>query len=150
MTGRGGGEQGRPLAVAEERAIFHLSFPVSSLAVALDFYQRGLGATVGRRSRGWADVVLFGHHITLHDQPTQVLPRSARGVRHFGAILQWTQWEAVRTRLLSFDATLDQQIQHRARGDRDEHIKLLVEDPDGNVIELKAYKDLGSISDALV
>lgn len=136
-------------AMPEPRAIFHLSFPVSSLDAALDFYCRYLGASIGRRSGEWTDVVLFGHQITLHQQPSQVLPRSARGVRHFGAILSWQQWEWLRARLLTLDPALTERIQHRAPGTMEEHVKLLLEDPDGNLIELKAYKDLRSISTAL-
>jgi uncharacterized protein len=135
--------------MSEARAIFHLSFPVSSLDEALDFYCRCLGASVGRRSGEWTDVVLFGTQITLHQQPSQVLPRSARGVRHFGAILPWPQWESLRARVLSFEPALAERIQHRAPGTVEEHVKLLVEDPDGNLIELKAYKEVRSISTAL-
>jgi uncharacterized protein len=134
----------------ERRAIFHLSFPVSSLEAALGFYQRCLGATVGRHVGEWADIVLFGHQITLHNQPSQVLPRSARGVRHFGAILTWEHWQAVRSRVIAYNPGLAANIQHRLAGEPGEHVKLLLEDPDGNVIEIKAYRDLGSISPALV
>ena len=131
------------------RAIFHLSFPVSSLDDALDFYQRCLGASLGRHAGEWADVVLFGHQITLHQQPAQGLPRAARGVRHFGVILPWTAWDALRARLLDFDASLVRDVQHRAVGEAGEHVKLLLDDPDGNLIEIKAYRDLGSVSPAL-
>jgi uncharacterized protein len=133
----------------QQRAIFHLSFPVSSLEAALGFYQRCLGATVGRHTGEWADVVLFGHQLTLHNQPSQVLARSARGVRHFGAILGWEDWQAIRSRVISFNPALAENIQHRLAGEPAEHVKLLLEDPDGNVIELKAYRNLGSVSPAL-
>jgi uncharacterized protein len=132
------------------RAIFHLSFPVSSLDAALGFYQRCLGATVGRHTGEWADVILFGHQVTLHNQPSQVLPRSARGVRHFGAILGWEDWQAIRSRVIAYNPALEHNIQHRLAGEPGAHVKLLLEDPDGNVIEIKAYSDLGSVSPALV
>jgi uncharacterized protein len=134
----------------QQRSIFHLSFPVSSLDAALGFYQRCLGATPGRRTDEWADVVLFGHQLTLHDQPSQVLDRSARGVRHFGAILSWEDWQALRARVIGLSPALAQNIQHRLVGQSGEHVKLLLEDPDGNVIEVKAYRDLGSVFPALV
>jgi uncharacterized protein len=132
-----------------KRAVFHLSFPVSSLEAALAFYEHCLGATVGRHMGEWADVVLFGHQVTLHNQPSQVLARSARGVRHFGVILDWEDWQAVRTRVISFSPALAENIQHRLAGEPGEHVKLLLEDPDGNVIEIKAYRDLGRVSPAL-
>jgi uncharacterized protein len=133
----------------QQRAIFHLSFPVTSLEAALGFYQRCLGATVGRHTGDWADVILFGHQLTLHHAPSQVLARSARGVRHFGAILDWEQWEAVCARALSFSPALADSIQHHLVGEPGEHAKLLLEDPDGNVVEIKAYRNLDSVSAAL-
>lgn len=133
----------------QQRAIFHLSFPVTSLEASLAFYQRYLGATVGRQTGDWADVILFGHQLTLHHAPSQVLAPSARGVRHFGAILGWEQWEAVCARALSFSPALADGIQRRLVGEPGEHAKLLLEDPDGNMIEIKAYRDLDSVSPAL-
>jgi uncharacterized protein len=129
----------------EGSAIFHLSFPVRSLDTALHFYRSCLGATVGRHHGEWADIILFGHQLTLHERPSQVLAREDRGVRHFGAILQWNHWESVRTRVLAFDAGLAQCIHHHAPGEPEEHVKLLVEDPDGNLIEIKAYRDIHSV-----
>ena len=48
-----------------ERHIFHLSIPVSELAVAKKFYVEALGATVGRENADWLDILLWGHQITL-------------------------------------------------------------------------------------
>lgn len=133
----------------QQRTIFHLSFPVTSLDASLDFYQRCLSATVGRHTGDWADVILFGHQLTLHHEPSQVLARSARGVRHFGAILDWEQWEAVCARALGFSPALAGNIQHHLAGESGEHAKLLLKDPDGNVVEIKAYRNLDSVSAAL-
>lgn len=132
-----------------QRAVFHLSFPVSSLAEARAFYEGCLGARIGRVTDQWVDIIVFGHQVTIHEIPMQVLPRDARGVRHFGAILAWEQWETVRNRVLAFDPSLEQHISHRAAGTRDEHVKLLLEDPDGNAIEIKAYREIASIAAAL-
>ena len=50
--------------------IFHLSFPVRDLEEALGFYTGTLGGGVpGRREDGWADVALFGAHLTLQHVP---------------------------------------------------------------------------------
>ncbi|HEX7709214.1 MAG TPA: VOC family protein [Thermoanaerobaculia bacterium] len=124
------------------RSIFHLSFPVTSLSASLEFYLSVLGATVGRRTDGWADVIVFGHQLTLHELPDQVLPREQQGVRHFGAILDWSEWEAL-------PANLPVSPQLREAGTDREHVKLLLEDPDGYVIEIKAYRNLDTISPRL-
>ena len=119
-------------------AIFHLSFPVSDLAASLAFYEKCLGARRGRNGEGWTDLILFGHQVTLHARPEQVLPREAHGVRHFGAILPWAELERLRDDLPASVAGL--RVLHRDAGGRDEHLKLLLDDPDGNLIELKAYR----------
>src|SRR5690348_14431657 len=132
-----------------ERAIFHLSFPVASLPVSLAFYERVFGATLGRRTATWCDVVLFGHQLTLHEQPAQVLPREARGVRHFGAILGWDEVEALRERIATRAPSVAARVSLRDAGQPGEHVKLLLDDPDGNLVEIKAYRSLATIAAAL-
>jgi uncharacterized protein len=129
------------------RAIFHLSFPVTSLAASMDFYIRCLGATQGQRTgNGWADLILFGHQVTLHERPDEVLPRAARGVRHFGAILDWAAWAQVKAHALAHDPLLEAAIHWHQVGEAGEHVKFLLEDPDGNLVEIKAYRQLQTIS----
>ena len=122
-------------------AIFHLSFPVRSLADSLAFYEHALGGRRGRSAENWVDVILFGHQLTLHELPAQVLPREARGVRHFGAILGWNELEALRARI---DAAARRYVLRDA-GLPTEHAKLLVEDPDGNLVEIKAYRSTSPV-----
>lgn len=133
----------------EDRSIFHLSFPVADLAATLSFYTECLGAGIGRARENWADVVFFGHQLTVHGLPDQVAPRASRGVRHFGAILGWEAWHRAKNRALAYDPAFAAGVSYREVGTPREHAKLLLEDPDGNLIELKAYRDVGSISGAL-
>ena len=130
-------------------AIFHLAFPVSSLATSLAFYARCFDATTGRRTPAWCDIVLFGHQLTLHEQPGQVTPRAHRGVRHLGAILPWEAFETLRARIDAL--ALDPAPVHSLRdaGLPTEHAKLLLDDPDGYLIELKAYRSLATVAAAL-
>ena len=132
-----------------KRAIFHLSFPVTSLDASLAFYQANFGAAPGRREDDWGDLVLFGHQITLHERPDEVRPRSERGVSHFGVILDWDAWERLRKALIAHAPDLADRVSHRLVGTPGEHCKLLVEDPDGYLIEVKAYRNVSSISAAL-
>ncbi|MGZ3238080.1 MAG: VOC family protein, partial [Burkholderiaceae bacterium] len=81
------------------RPIFHLAFPVLNLKESKDFYVNVLEAKIGRVRDQWIDIYLFGGQITLHEQPTQVLPEEQHGVRHFGAVVSWTDWEALAKRL---------------------------------------------------
>ena len=134
-------------ASERSRAIFHLSFPVTSLRDSLAFYETCFGAHRGRDAQGWSDVILFGHQLTLHERPDQVHAREARGVRHFGAIVSWPELEALRQRVAARGVAAS--FVHRDAGLPGEHAKLLLEDPDANLVEIKAYRDPASVSPAL-
>ncbi len=57
---------------------------------------------------------------------------------HFGATLNWAAWEAARDRLQKIGAQFDgEPAISEALG----QAKLYLKDPDGYVIELKAYRD---------
>ncbi|MCU0753508.1 MAG: glyoxalase [Xanthomonadales bacterium] len=128
-----------------DRPIFHLSFPVLDLDAAKAFYCDVLGATVGRDNANWADIILFGHQITLHHRPSEVLSPAQRGVRHFGAILAWQDW-----------VTLGEKLRHEGcaflrppiisnPGTAQENGKMLLCDPSDNIIELKAYRNVWAV-----
>lgn len=123
------------------RAIFHLSFPVRSLVAAKDFYSKVLGATIGRDNGQWADILLFGHQITLHERPSEVLNADARGVRHFGAILPWEQWQALGLTLMEQGCSFVMQPTIAHAGTENEQGKILLCDPSDNLIEIKAYRN---------
>ena len=119
------------------RPVFHLSFPVADVGAALAFYTGVLGAEAGRRhADGGVDVRLFGAQLTLQDAPADVLTPNPR-TRHFGATIDWPAWEAVAGRL---DAFIEPPTVSYA-GERREQGKLMVADPSGNLIEIKAYRD---------
>lgn len=126
------------------RPIFHLSFPVSDLGAALDFYTRTLGGTVGRHEDKWADIALFGAQLTLQAQPQDVLDPMPRS-RHFGATLDWADWERLTARLTDFleAPRVDYAGTEREQG------KAMIADPDGNLIELKAYRQPSAVLGAL-
>jgi extradiol dioxygenase family protein len=130
-------------------AIFHLSFPVTSLAVSLGFYERVLGGVPGRRTPQWGDVIVFGHQLTLHEQPAQVRPRDALGVHHFGAILRWDELLALRARIEALDPPVPVRWLQVDADQPGEHAKLLLEDPDGTLVEIKAYRSLATVAAAL-
>ncbi|HVM22793.1 MAG TPA: VOC family protein [Sphingomicrobium sp.] len=116
--------------------IFHLSFPVRDLDEALAFYEGVLGGVRGRRQPDWADVALFGAQLTLQHRPgdvTDPMPRS----RHFGVTLPWDEWESLVGGLTDFVEA--PRVDHE--GTEREQAKAMVQDPSGNLIELKAYRD---------
>ena len=124
------------------RRIFHLSIPVTELSSSKQFYVDVLGATPGREMQDWLDVLLWGHQITLQHRPDEVLPLDKQGKRHFGVVLPWAEWEREVERLERLRVGLLGSSSIEQAGTADEHGKLYLSDPSGNVIEIKAYRNV--------
>ncbi|MEP6653240.1 MAG: VOC family protein [Myxococcales bacterium] len=124
------------------RYIFHLSIPVSDLASSRSFYVDVLGARIGRETEAWLDVLIWGHQITLQCRPDEVLPAERRGKRHFGVVLPWNVWRDEVARLEALGAEFLESPAAKLAGTDDEHAKAYLADPSGNVIELKAYRNV--------
>jgi uncharacterized protein len=124
------------------RPIFHLAFPVQNLEESKDFYVTTFGAKVGRVRDKWCDIFLFEGQITLHERPSEVLPIGEQGVRHWGAILAWDEWEALVDRLNAMKTQFKAKPNISFVGTDAEQAKMVLSDPSGNAIEVKAYKNL--------
>jgi extradiol dioxygenase family protein len=124
------------------RYIFHLSIPVLDLTSAKQFYVEVLGASVGRENEEWLDILLWGHQITLQRRPEEVLPAAEQGKRHFGVVLPWAEWERQVERIEQLGIGILESRAIKLTGTDDEHGKVYMHDPSGNVIELKAYRNV--------
>ena len=124
------------------RYIFHLSIPVSELTATRRFYVDVLGATVGRENDEWLDILLWGHQITLQNRPAEVLPLAGQGKRHFGVVLPWDEWDPEIARIQKGSGSILEGPTVKLAGTEDEHRKAYLRDPSGNVIELKAYRNV--------
>lgn len=143
----------RPRPVAEptreamktmnSRHIFHLSIPVADLTAAKRFYVEVLEAKVGRESEEWLDILLWGHQITLQRSPGEVLPLQRQGKRHFGVTLPWDEWERVMQRVRALGTPFLGEPKVLMRESPQEQAKFYLADPGNNVIEVKAYRDVG-------
>ena len=124
------------------RPIFHIALSVRDLEESKNFYVTTFGAKVGRVRDNWIDIFLFEAQITLHERPSEVLPMREHGVRHFGAVLAWHDWEALANRL--DEMRVQFKVKPNVSGvDTDaEQAKMLLSDPSGNAIEVKAYRNL--------
>ncbi len=126
---------------------FHLAFPVDDLETARGFYHGLLGCRVGRESAAWIDFDFFGHQITAHlsEESTAVrtnpVDTDQVPVRHFGAILSMTEWEALAARLRGADVTFLIEPHVRFKGEVGEQATMFVQDPAGNALEFKAFTD---------
>ncbi|HXQ76435.1 MAG TPA: VOC family protein [Acidimicrobiales bacterium] len=120
------------------RPIFHLSLPVRDLEEAVAFYRTRLGAHIGRRTATFADALLFGAQVTLQNDPASVsdpMPRT----RHFDATVPWAEWETVVARFMGSDIVVEAREISYA-GEATEQGKMMITDPSGNLIEIKAYR----------
>jgi extradiol dioxygenase family protein len=124
------------------RYIFHLSIPVLELQDAKRFYVDVLGARAGREKEDWLDVLVWGHQITLQRRPDEVLPAGKQGKRHFGVVLPWAEWEREVARIEHNGVGMLGGSSIEQGGTEEEHGKLYLQDPSGNVIELKAYRNV--------
>ncbi|MGB3777589.1 MAG: VOC family protein [Tunicatimonas sp.] len=131
---------------------FHLAFPVSSLIDTREFYETLLGCPVGRTSERWIDFNFYGHQITAHLKPEEVhlaqkneVDGDQVPVRHFGAILEWVDWETLAERLKAEDIKFIIEPHVRFKGEVGEQATMFFLDPSGNALEFKSFKDQGQI-----
>ena len=130
---------------------FHLAFPVRDLEEARQFYAGVLGCPTGRESKQWIDFDLFGHQIVAHLAP----PESAVGtnkvdgkdvpVRHFGVILEWSEWERLADKLKKTGTKFIIEPGIRFQGQVGEQATMFFKDPSGNALEFKAFRDQSQI-----
>lgn len=127
---------------------FHLAFPVTDLEQAHAFYAGLLGCRVGREDGRWIDFNFFGHQITAHlveamEPPASVnrVDGKAIPVRHFGAVLEWSQWHAMADQLRTAGVEFLVEPGIRFKGQVGEQATLFIQDPSGNVLEFKAFRN---------
>jgi uncharacterized protein len=133
--------------MATTRPIFHLSIPVHDLDEAIAFYTTRLGAVTGRHESGWADVALFGAQVTLQHDAASVADPMPR-TRHFGATLGWNAWESLTVRLADDVVFVEKPTISYVDTER-EQAKVMIADPSGNLIEIKAYRNPQEVLGAL-
>jgi extradiol dioxygenase family protein len=129
---------------------FHLAFPVDDLAAARSFYGDALGCGEGRSAATWVDFDFHGHQLVAHLAPGAALHRNAVDgdavpVPHFGLVLGWDDWEALRDRLVAANQQFEIEPHIRFVGQAGEQATMFLFDPAGNALEFKAFKDIGQL-----
>ena len=127
--------------------VFHLAFPVRDLQQTIDFYHRVLGCPIGRQTALWADFDLFGNQISAHVRPEECYNAKTNPVdgdnvpvRHFGAILEWREWQALASRLKDEGVEFIIQPKTRFKGKAGEQGTFFIRDPSGNALEFKTFR----------
>ncbi|WP_169570202.1 VOC family protein [Sneathiella limimaris] len=133
---------------------FHLAFPVLNIEDTRRFYVDLLGCIVGREAEKWIDFNFFGHQISAHVKPEQcdgARTNEVDGdnvpVRHFGAVLDWSDWEELRDKVAASDVPFLIEPRIRFEGQAGEQGIFFLQDPSGNAMEFKTFKDMASLFD---
>lgn len=137
------------------RPRFHLAFPVHDLDAARAFYGGVLGCPEGREEPGrWIDFDLCDHQVVAHLAPEECARAEAKAVdgkavpvRHFGLLMDWDAWEGLRDRLKSRGARFVVEPYVRFEGRVGEQATMFVEDPSGNALEFKAFRNDACVFD---
>ena len=131
---------------------FHMAFPVADLGETRQFYEGLLGCRVGRSAERWIDFDFFGHQISAHLRPSEVRQAETNEVdgdqvpvRHFGAILDWDDWQALSDRLSAAGTRFIIEPHVRFKGEVGEQATMFFLDPSGNALEFKAFRDKSRI-----
>lgn len=131
---------------------FHLAFPVTDIEATRRFYTEIIGCKEGRSAERWIDLDFYGHQISAHLKPeeciaskTNAVDGDAVPVRHFGAILQWKDWEAMAERLKRSGIRFIIEPHIRFKGEVGEQATMFFLDPSGNALEFKSFKDTSSV-----
>lgn len=134
------------------RPRFHLAFPVDDLTAARGFYGDLMGCPEGRSSETWVDFDLFGHQIVAHLAPDECAAVKAGAVdgkqvpvRHFGLLLDWSDWEALASRFRTAGTDFIIEPYVRFKGQAGEQGTFFVRDPAGNALEFKTFRDEAQI-----
>ena len=127
---------------------FHLAFPVDSIQETKTFYVDILNCSVGRSAERWIDFNFFGHQLSAHlvDDITEDIAHNDVDhdkipVRHFGVILEWTQWHQLHQKLSSLNHAFFLEPKIRFKGEVGEQGTFFIKDPSGNCLEFKTFKD---------
>lgn len=133
---------------------FHLAFPVRDLDASRRFYGGILGCPEGRSSDRWIDFDLFGHQIVAHlvddqapheDADSNAVDGHDVPVPHFGVVLEWSAWHALADRLRSHGIEFVIEPYVRFEGRPGEQATMFFNDPSGNALEFKSFRDPGQL-----
>jgi len=127
---------------------FHLAFPVRDIESTRAFYGGVLGLREGRSAPLWIDYDLHGHQLSAHVKPeacraigTNDVDGDDVPVRHFGLVLEWNAWHAMAERLRARGIAFRIEPHVRFRGEIGEQATFFVDDPSGNALEFKSFRD---------
>ena len=131
---------------------FHLAFPVTDMAETERFYVEVLGCEIGRRTSSSINFNFGGHQIVAHEVIQMPDMSDGSGVDgkkvppfHFGMVLEWDEWHYFRDRLQAMNVNFRIKPHVRYPGKIGEQSTLFIDDPSGNALEFKSFKDASKL-----
>ena len=131
---------------------FHLAIPVSNLEEARVFYRDLLGCVEGRSSNHWVDLDFFGHQLVIHVKENSQEKKVSNPVDghnvpipHFGVVLPLETFEQLSERLQQNNIKFIIEPYTRFKGEVGEQATMFFEDPSGNALEFKAFKNINQL-----
>ena len=126
---------------------FHLAVPAGDLNIATKFYTDILGCKLGNREEDkWVDVDFWGNELTLH-KTNMKLPNERHDVDmgkvpvpHFGVHLERKIFEKIKSNLEENKIKYIDKPYTRFKGTKFEQNTFFIEDPNGNILELKTFE----------
>jgi len=131
---------------------FHLAIPVNNIEKCRSFYRDVLGCKEGRSSDHWVDFDFFGHQLVIHFKPKnddEIHSNPVDGkdvpVPHFGVVLSWEVFEefAHHLKIQNVQFVIEPYI--RFEGLVGEQATMFFNDPSGNALEFKAFKNIDQL-----
>ena len=127
---------------------FHLAIPAGDLSVATKFYVDILGCKLGNgEADKWIDVDFWGNELTLHKTDMK-LPNERHDVDmgnvpvpHFGVHLNKDIFNKIKENLKENNIKYLDKPYIRFKDQPEEQETFFIEDPHGNVLELKTFQD---------
>ena len=122
---------------------FHLAIPCGDLETAKKFYNEKLGCSLSNSEKEWADVDFWGNELTLHQTETRQnrerhhVDMGEVCIPHFGVHLDEDVFQNVKKRIEASDIDYLDKPYRRFKGTEFEQETFFVEDPNGNVLEIK-------------
>ena len=122
--------------------VFHLAIPVHDLDEAQDFYVTKLGCKLARRYNDRITLDFFGDQVVCH--LTEEAPAKPESLypRHFGVTFRESaDFDALHACAITRKITFYHEVSTRFGGMVEEHRTFVLQDPAGNLLEFKHYRD---------
>lgn len=132
---------------------FHLAIPVTNLEENRLFYKNVLGCEEGRSSDHWVDFNFYGHQLVIHHKESAEVDQAhsnpvdgkAVPVPHFGVVLDMETFWSLSEKIKKHNIPFIIEPYTRFEGEIGEQATMFFNDPSGNAIEFKAFKNIDQL-----